>query len=148
MRRVPAVLREQLGEDATEAFFDVLDESEIRWKADVMTTAGERFERRLIEEIAALKVQMAEGLAGVRQEVAEVRAGLREELAHGLAAVRQEMALGSGQLRTEIGGLRGDVVKGLAEQRAELLKWAFVFWVGQFFATASLAVAVIRSLRG
>jgi hypothetical protein len=47
-----------------------------------------------------------------------------------------------------IGALRGDLAKSLAEQRAELLRWAFVFWVGQFFATASLAVAVVGFLRG
>ncbi len=73
---------------------------------------------------------------------------MRQELTQGLAAVRQETASDFGHIRADIGALRGDLAKGLADQRAELLKWAFVFWVGQFFAIAGLALAVVRSLRG
>jgi hypothetical protein len=33
------------------------------------------------------------------------------------------------------------------EWTAELLKWAFLFWIGQVFAVAGLMAVVIRSLR-
>jgi hypothetical protein len=35
----------------------------------------------------------------------------------------------------------------MAGQRADLLKWMFVFWVGQFFAVASLLVVLVQFLR-
>jgi hypothetical protein len=77
--------------------------------SEVIERIGDRFERRLTEETSKLRVEMAQGFGAVRQE-----------LASGLAAVRQEMAAGLGGLRQE-----------MAEQRVELLKWAFLFWAGQ-----------------
>ena len=44
-------------------------------------------------------------------------------MAEGFAAVRQEMA----------------------QQRVELLKWAFVFWMGQFVAMVGLAPSITVS---
>jgi hypothetical protein len=35
----------------------------------------------------------------------------------------------------------------MANQRFDILKWAFLFWVGQFFAVASLIAVLIRFLR-
>ena len=43
-------------------------------------------------------------------------------------------------VRVEISGLRAD----MARDRFELLKWAFAFWIGQFFATAALIAALTR----
>lgn len=42
-------------------------------------------------------------------------------------------------MRTEIGGLRIEFKSDLAQLRAELIKWAFVF-----FASAALAVIGLR----
>jgi hypothetical protein len=39
--------------------------------------------------------------------------------------------------------VRGD----LADQRSEILKWMFLFWIGQFFALASVVAVVIRFFR-
>jgi hypothetical protein len=56
--------------------------------------ATDRFERRLTEELAALRLEMHQGFAALRQEDATTR--------------------------------------------VELLKWAFLFWVGQVAAVAGL----------
>ncbi|MBI1873094.1 MAG: hypothetical protein HYZ58_04535 [Acidobacteria bacterium] len=44
---------------------------------------------------------------------------------------------------SSVAGLRQDI----ASQRFEILKWAFLFWVGQLFAVASLIAVLIRHLR-
>ena len=36
--------------------------------------------------------------------------------------------------------------KGLAEQRADLLKWMFIFWVGTVLPLAGLMIAVLQKL--
>lgn len=59
------------------------------------------------------------------RRLVEEASKLRVEMAHGFAALRQEMA----------------------QHRVELLKWAFLFWVGQLFAVASLTALLIRVLR-
>jgi hypothetical protein len=56
--------------------------------------SSDRFERRLTEEIGALRLEMYQGFAAIRQE--------------------------------------------LATTRVELLKWSFLFWMGQVAAIAGL----------
>jgi hypothetical protein len=81
---------------------------------DRMEQISDRFERRLLEETSKLDTKIAD----VRLDVA----GLRSEMREGFA------------------GIRGDI----AQDRFELLKWAFAFWIGQFFATAALLTALAR----
>ena len=97
---------------------------------------GDRFERRLSEESSKLRVDMAQGFAGMRQEMAEGLAAVRQEMAEGFSALRLEMAAGTNALRLE-----------MAQQRFDILKWVFLFWVGQFFTVASLIAVLIRFLR-
>lgn len=126
--RIPTSLQTRLGAEATAGLVDVLNDAKREWTAEVIGIAGDRFERRLVEETSKLRVEMVQGFAAVRQELGEVRQELRQEI----AAVRLEM----GALRQE-----------MALNRFELLKWAFLFCVGQFFAMASLVAVLTRFLR-
>ena len=74
-------------------------------------------------------------------------AALRQEMAAGLAAVRQEMTAELGAVRREMTARFTGLRQEIADQRFELLKWAFLFWVGQFFAVAGLIAVLIRFLR-
>jgi hypothetical protein len=81
------------------------------WAEQVLSMASERFERRLAQEMAALRVDMAHH-----------ETGLRQELHGGLTGVRQEMA----------------------NTRVEIVRWSFVFWIGQVAATATLLAFMLR----
>ena len=61
-----------------------------------------------------------------------------------------------GRLTGEISGLRVDlkqemhdgfmaVTRQMSEQRSELLKWSFAFWIGQFAATIALLAFLLRA---
>lgn len=166
MNAVPSALRERLGEPATAGLLELLNHTRREWADDVLGVSTDRYERRLTEESSLLRVEMGQGFAAVREEMANQRASLREEIgAQGAAlrreiteqtsALRQEMTemgsslrqemntLGS-SLRQETAALRQD----LADQRFELFKWAFLFWIGQFFAVAGLVAVLVRALRG
>jgi hypothetical protein len=149
--RVPASLRDRLGPEATGGLLELLDLARAEWTADVIRIVGDRFERRLVEETSGLRVEMAQGFAALRQEMAQGLAAVRQEMAQGLAAVRQEMAQGLAAVRQEmaqgLAAVRQDVMQALADQRVELLRWAFLFWVGQFFAMASLVALLVGFLR-
>ncbi len=114
---IPPALRDRLGPDATAGLLELLAQPQPTWKADVIEAVTDRFERRLVEETSKLRIEMAQGFAALRHEISD----LRQEL----TAMRQAMTL----------------------DRFELLKWVFLFWVGQFFATASLAVFLVRFLK-
>lgn len=133
---VRPALRERLGEPATADLLDLFDRSHKEWLADVTGVVGDRFERRLVEETSKLRIETTQGFAAVRQEMTDGFAAVRQDMTNGFAALRQEMTDGFASIRKE-----------LAEQRFEILKWVFLFWVGQFFAIASLMLVVIRYLR-
>ena len=106
------------------------------WKADVMESVSDRFERRLVEETAKLRHEMTSGFSELRQEMTT-----------GFSELRQEMTTGFGGLRQEMTRAVSDVRHEMADRRFELLKWAFLFWVGQFFAVAGLIAVLVRFLR-
>jgi hypothetical protein len=198
-RRVSPALHARLGGEGAAGLLELLETARQEWTAEVMGAVGERFERRLVQETSAVRVEMAQLGAGLRQEMAGMRADLRQEMAELGSKLRQEMAelgsdlrqemaelgsdlrqemalLGSdlrqevaqlgSDLRREMAGMRSDLRQELlqgdaslqlemregfatirqemADQRFELLKWAFIFWVGQFFAVASLLALAIR----
>jgi hypothetical protein len=110
-RRMPAALRNQIGEEGTFGLIELLDSEQKHWSDDVLNVAAERFERRLTE-----------GISGLHEEL---RTALRDErlaLSDGLGVVRQE----------------------IATTRVELVKWSFLFWVGQVAAVAALLAAMFR----
>ena len=111
--RVPVALRTRLGDDGVLGLFEVVDSTRRDWTADVLTLATDRFERRLAQEMAALRVEIAEG-----------QTTLRREFHDGLAGVRKEVA----------------------DARVELLRWSFLFWIGQVATTAGLLAYMLRNV--
>jgi MoxR-like ATPase len=67
--------------------------------------------------------------AKLEQRLAELKADLRTEFRTALAELRLEV-------KQELSGMRG----ALAQQKAELVKWMFLFWVG----TALTVVGLLR----
>jgi len=70
------VLRERLGADGMAELHTVVNDAGRQWKEDVLAITAERFERRLAEEIGALRVDMAKEFAVTRADLAETRVSL------------------------------------------------------------------------
>ena len=141
---MPVVLRERLGLEATGGLVELLNQARGEWSEEVLNQAAASFERRLVEETSKLRVGMAQGFASLRQDMAAGQAKLREDMAAGQAKLREDMAAGQAGLRGEIAAGHTGFQKELAAQRVELLKWAFLFWVGQLGSIAALLAFVLR----
>jgi hypothetical protein len=111
---VPLALRARLGSEATAGLLELFDESHKGMREAVIVASAERFERRLVEEISGVRVQIAQVETSIRRDMAEICADLRQEIASG---------------------------------RVELLKWCFVFWVGQVLAVGGLVGVMLRLIR-
>jgi hypothetical protein len=72
----------------------------------VLSISVDRFERRLAEEIGALRVDMAKEFAAVRIEMATLA----------------------------------------ASTRADILKWSFLFWIGQFAAVTAMMAFLLKTI--
>ena len=134
---VPAPLREQLGPEATGGLLHLLEISHREWSADVIAACTERFERCLVEEVAGLRVQIAQTEAVLRRDMSEVKAEIRQEMAQMGADIRREVAQMGGDIRQEI-----------ATGRVEMVKWCFLFWIGQLVTIASIVGIMMRLIRG
>ena len=113
--QVPEALAKRLGDEGTDGLIALLDSTREDWTESALTVAVDRFECRLTAEISALRLDVARELSGLRQDVT------RE-----MAAARQ------------------DFTRDLSGVRVELLKWSFLFWIGQVAAMAGLLAFMLR----
>ena len=116
--RMPPALAERLGEKGTEGLVTLLASTRAEWTDEVLATTVERFEHRLTTEMSLLRVDMS----SLRVEMSREMATLRLDVTNGLSEVRAE----------------------LSEVRVELLKWSFLFWVGQLAAVSGLLAFMLR----
>lgn len=118
-------LHETLGDEATNDLFSWWEEAATVNRTAVREVADQYFAR--------FEARLEKGLAEVR---AEMQVGLvagRSELQGGLAAVRSELVKGLAEVRAEMAG-----------QRADLIKWMFIFWAGTVIPLAGLLIALAR----
>ena len=124
----------------------------------VLVVSAERFERRLVEEIAGVRVQIAQvegtlrqeiGQQGsdLRQEIGQLRSDLRQEIGQLGSGLRQEMALFGATVRTEMGESRAGLRDDIAAVRVDLFKWSFIFWIGQVVAITGIMGVMLRLAR-
>ena len=122
---VPTALAARLGPEATGGFLHVLDLAEREWSDDMMTMAGERFERRFAEQGSSLRIQIAQTEVALRKELGQFEAGLRQDFAQ----------------------MEVRVLREIGNNRFELLKWSFLFWIGQVVTMSAIIAAMLRSIR-
>jgi hypothetical protein len=132
--QVPAALAERLGEGGTDGLIRLLGSTEQQWADSVLTMAGERYERRLTEEVSHLRVEFSREIGHLRAETAEQIGKLRAETTEQI-----------GQLRGDIGLFRAEVTRELAASRVDQFKWSFAFWLGQVATTAGLLAYMLRA---
>ncbi len=90
IEHVPPALQERLGPPATLALLSAINAGGRQWKDEVMTSAADRFERRLVDVDTGLRLRMS-------------------------------------------------------EMETRLLRWSFVFWIGQVAAFTAVMSAFMRS---
>lgn len=126
--RVPAALSERLGEDATDGLLDLLDSSQTEWTEQVLTLTEDRFERRLTLAEVRFERLLAREIAAFRAEITREVAAFRAEITRELAAIRQEFT------------------RELAAVRVELIRWSFVFWIGQVAVMIGVLAFMLRDV--
>jgi hypothetical protein len=119
---VPKVLREKLGEEGTEALIELLNGTAGQARTDVLTFVEEKFERRLSEEATKLDVKISE-------EVSKLDVKISEEVA---------------KLETRITNEVAKLDVKISDIKADLVRWMFIFWVGQLGAIIGILFAFFR----
>jgi len=93
-------LREKLGEEATDALIDLINQAQAEQTNGILKLVEEKFERRLSEEISKLEVRLSGKISSVEKQI--------------------------------------------SESKADLIKWMFIFWVGQVAVTLGILFAFFK----
>ena len=153
--RVPSELRDRLGDEGTLGLVELLESERAEWSERTLSVAADRFERRLLDEISGVRVELHASLGSVRQEMHAGLASVRQEMHAGLGSVRQELATARVEMRQalatarvetrqELATSRVEMLQELATARVETLRWSFLFWIGQVAAMAGLLALMFR----
>jgi hypothetical protein len=144
---VPTALAARLGPEATSGLLHVLDLAHGEWSDDVMSVAGERYGRRLAEEGSSLRVQIAQTEGALRTEIAQSEGRLRSEIGQLEVNFRRELGRVETGLRQDFSQMEIRVLREVGNSRFELLKWSFLFWIGQVVTMSAIVAAMLRIIR-
>jgi regulator of replication initiation timing len=146
---IPKPLRDKLGDEAVESFAMLLKEVEFEGRKDALVIAEERFERRLSEETAVLKVEIAslgnkldkritEEVAVLRVEIASLENKLDKRITEEVAKLDKRITEEVAILRVELAETKSVLRVEIAKTKSEIIKWMFIFWASQIAVIAAL----------
>jgi hypothetical protein len=134
------VLRERLGDPTYEALEEMIQARQ----AHLLTI--DHFERRLGEELGKLRVEFRTEMGDLKSELRAEMGDLKSELRAEMGGLKSELRGEMGDLKSELRGdmhkFRADFRVDMADLKAELLKWAMLFWVAQAAAVAGIVSAL------
>ncbi|MBO8132219.1 MAG: hypothetical protein H0Z29_12065 [Candidatus Marinimicrobia bacterium] len=116
-------LREKLGDDGIEALVELINEAQKETKNNVIQFVEEKFEKRLSEELAKVRVELTERIEGVRTE-------LKSEI--------ESLRINDERIKTEL-------IERIEKKHSDTIKWMFIFWVGQIGAILGILFAFFKS---
>ncbi len=73
-------LRDKLGDDGVTSLVNLINQALGEQKNDIIQLVEETFERRLSEELAKLRIEMAEMKAELRNDMTEMKGELRNDM--------------------------------------------------------------------
>ncbi len=120
---IPKPLKDKLGDEAADAFVEVVNEIDLSARQEAILIAEERFERRLSEEVAGLK----QDILRLEGKIYQVKAELEGKIDQVRAELKGKITTSSEALKVE-----------LKADKADILKWMFIFWASQIGAVFAL----------
>lgn len=133
---LPESLRSRLGEEAARDLVELVNAAGRAQREDTVMLVGERFERRVVE------VQ-----SGLEQRITQVKSDLEQRIAEVKSELEQRIVEVKSELEQRINAVKSELEQRIAHLRADLIKWMFVFWMGQVAVMAGLVGLLYNLLR-
>ncbi len=124
---IPEPLRRSLGDEAAAALGSLLSLVEKESSEGALVLAEERFARRLAETEARIDSRIIEVESRLNERIIEVESRLNERITEVESRLNQRITEEVSKLRTEMAGFK-----------TEIIKWMFLFWLGQLVALFGL----------
>lgn len=140
---VQTVLR-HVRRDIANEFVDWFNEVDATYRSEFRGLSQAhfgQFDAKLEQRIGQLDAKL-------EQRVGELHAKIDRHVGELRTRIDQRIAEVKGELRTEMQAGFGALAKDLERQRADLLRWMFLYWAGSVVTTAGLVLTVALLLRG
>jgi phosphate uptake regulator len=141
---IPRALREKLGDEATESLVELLNQVLQGSKEDVISLSGEKFERRLAEEFAKFDSKLMEEVAKVNKRIDELSARITEEVTKLDAKITEEITKLEARINQRITEEVSKLRVEMSSYYASIVRWMFIFWVGQIGVIIGILFAFFR----
>jgi len=86
-----------------------------------------------------LKADLADVKAELKAEIADVKAELKADLADVKTELKTELRMGLADMRADM-ATKADLNVKIAQTKADLIKWMFIFWITQTLTILGLLV--------
>ena len=143
--RVPSILKERLGDEATLGLLDFVDAECNAWSGRVLTTAAQRLDaaaERYDTKLDEIGRRFGAKFDEIERRFDEIERRFDTKLDSKLAMAAERYER---RLAEEVAGLRVAVVREIHEGRVDSIKWSFLFWLGQVAAIFGLFSLMLRS---
>lgn len=118
---VPKPLREILGEDGSDALVNLINQQSDSVKEDIIEIAAEKYERRLSEEMTKV----------------------HERITVETGKLDRRITVETGKLNKRITDVATGLEVSISQVQSNLIKWMFIFWIGQFAAMVGIFFAFL-----
>lgn len=115
-----------------------------------MNVPEEQYERRLVEETSKLRVEVSGIEVRLTDRISQTEGTLRKEIGGLEVRLTDRIAQSETTLRDEISSLEvrlsdrvGAVDVRMGTLRFDLLKWTFLFWIGQVAVMTAIISALL-----
>ncbi len=132
---IPTPLRDKLGGEAADALVEVLNEVTKNSHASTLTFVEEKFERRLSEELGQVNQRLAVGEERIENRITLLEERIERRLSEEIGRVNQRITEETSRLEQKI-----------SASQANLIKWMFIFWVGQIAVMSGILFAMLKLL--
>ena len=105
-------------DDVVDAVIELINKSNLKLKEDVLVIVEEKFERRLTEELSKVALEISK----VNERISKEISGVNERITTEISSVNQR----------------------ISESHANLIKWMFIFWVGQIGVILGILFAFFK----
>ena len=137
-------LKDKLGDDGVESLIHLLNATNREHKEDVLQFVEEKFERRLTEEISKLNERIISEAGKINERMTEEIGNVNERMTEEIGNVNERMTEEIGNVNERMTSEISKVNVSMADMEKRLVKWMFIFWVGQIGVIMGLLFAFFR----
>ena len=141
---IPKPLRDKLGDQAVDSLVEVLNQVSNNVRDEILEALDEKLEARLAVTSAELRQFFLEELNKLRREMDQRHADLERQIRDSHTHLQSQIDLQGVKMDKLFEQERSERKAEQATLKAELVRWMFLFWVGQVAVLGGVLYAMMR----